>query len=493
MGKTIKKTTFAKKVFKKKKAHAYYKDTERLRKGTFQAALKSVLKSSSGRKDIAFNEAGRLAKKHMDTVPLKERAGYPIVRAKGSVDPKNWVSGKGVKVMVDFARYAGLPDDWGQGVKTTIATSHSKPGGAGGTYTVFVAPDGKLFYHKGPAEEYAKKKFSIEAGRKGQEHAKELMAIQARRFAFDFEAQAVVKVDPDESLFKVLNPRERKYLPSKKEFHVGIVSARRAQSHEGIVDIARVQSAFTQAGVTPTWYVDAGSLKDYKALGLNAKVGGKLTAARNMALKDAKKAGKVCVQCSDDISAWEYRVGKQATERTDEAANAAYDASKRLIVSPVAAARFMLAKMRGAPEKKKPKLGGVYMLSSCSRTFGCGTGPFVRKSFILGDFFVVDRGSKCLFDPKMTLKEDYDFTCSHLKENGSVMRCNRLTLVVKHYSNSGGAVATRDKKGVEERKNIAILKRKWPRVFHDNPKRKNEVVMRWKKDLEEDFDDDREE
>lgn len=93
----------------------------------------------------------------------------------------------------------------------------------------------------------------------------------------------------------------------------------------------------------------------------------------------------------------------------------------------------------------------------------------------------------------MTLKEDYDFTCSHLKENGSVMRCNRLTLVVKHYSNSGGAVATRDKKGVEERKNIAILKRKWPRVFHDNPKRKNEVVMRWKKDLEEDFDDDREE
>merc|ERR1712028_164010 len=127
------------------------------------------------------------------------------------------------------------------------------------------------------------------------------------------------------------------------------------------------------------------------------------------------------------------------------------------------------------------------MLSSCSRSFLGG--PFVRSHFILGDFFVVDHGSKCLFDANMTLKEDYDFTCSHLKAKGSVMRCNRMTLVVKHYSNSGGAVATRDKKGVEERKNIAILQKKWPRVFSANPKRKNEVVMRWKKNLENEADE----
>merc|ERR1712241_1658507 len=82
----------------------------------------------------------------------------------------------------------------------------------------------------------------------------------------------------------------------------------------------------------------------------------------------------------------------------------------------------------------------------------------------------------------MTLKEDYDFSCSHIKKYGSVMRCNRMTLSVKHYDNAGGACSNRDKKGEEERRNIAILNGKWPGVFTPNPKRKGEVIMRWKKD-----------
>jgi len=118
------------------------------------------------------------------------------------------------------------------------------------------------------------------------------------------------------------------------------------------------------------------------------------------------------------------------------------------------------------------------MLGSCSRTFGGE--EFSFKHFIIGDFFVVDTGSSVTFDENMTLKEDYDFTCSHIKAHGSALRCNRLTLHVKHYSNSGGAVATRDTKGMEERKNIAILRKKWPGVFSDNPTRENEVIMRWK-------------
>lgn len=480
MGKTIQTTaTFAgvMKVSKKKTTSKVgkKKDVERLRKNSLMSALKIGLKQQSGRKDIAFSAAGKLAKKAMNAVPLKDRAGYPVARAKGSVDPRDWKTKVNVPVIVDFSRHAWLPDDWGQGVKITRPTAHST-GTGGGTYTVLVAPDGKIFYHKVDAEAYAKKEFTVEGGRRGQYRTAELQ-----------KAQALISNDSDASLFKVLDTRERKCIPSKDEFHFCIVSARRARSLEGITDIARVQTAFTKAGVTPTWYVDQASLKDYQALGLVAKVGGKLTAARNMALKDAKSKGKVCVQSSDDISAWEYRDGKQAAVRTDDASNAAFDASTRYIVSPVAAARFILAKMRGAAEVKKPKLGGVYMLSSCSRTFLGG--PFVRSHFILGDFFVVDHGSKCLFDANMTLKEDYDFTCSHLKAKGSVMRCNRMTLVVKHYSNSGGAVATRDKKGVEERKNISILQKKWPRVFSASPKRKNEVVMRWKKDLENEADD----
>jgi len=135
----------------------------------------------------------------------------------------------------------------------------------------------------------------------------------------------------------------------------------------------------------------------------------------------------------------------------------------------------MLAKMRsGTP---RARLGGVYPLGSCSRAFGGA--PFADKNFILGDFLVVD-GGDVKFDPNMTLKEDYDFTCSHLKAHGCVLRCQRMTLCVKHYSNAGGACSNRDKKGLEEKRNIAILNEKWPGVFRPNPKRNNEVIMRWK-------------
>merc|ERR1712232_166314 len=170
-------------------------------------------------------------------------------------------------------------------------------------------------------------------------------------------------------------------------------------------------------------------------------------------------------------------MGKPPKERSDDANNAAHAAARRYIITPVAAAKFITAKMRSADDPK-PKLGGVYMLGSCARAFS--SDPFGRSHFILGDFFVVDSPSKVNFDPQMKLKEDYDFTCAHIKAHGSVMRCNRMTLNVKHYDNGGGACTNRDKKGEEEKRNIAILNRKWPGCFRSNPKRQNEVIMRWK-------------
>merc|ERR1712159_890865 len=83
----------------------------------------------------------------------------------------------------------------------------------------------------------------------------------------------------------------------------------------------------------------------------------------------------------------------------------------------------------------------------------------------------------------MHLKEDYDFTAAHISKYGSVMRCDRMTLCVKHYANAGGACTNRDKKGQEEQRNIAILKRKWPGYFRKHPRRKNEVVLQIKKNL----------
>lgn len=478
-----KRTKTKQHVVMKKKADTKLK---RVGKSTIRSALVAALKSQSGRKDIKFDKSPDVANRAKDSVPIEQRAGYPVKRAKGSVDPKNWVTDKGVKVHVDFRRPAWLPDDWGQGVKITKPTAHSR-GTSGGTYTVIIAPDGKIWYHRGPAEEYAGYKFSLKLGFNGQVRLAKLQGeqqIQLARMAIkdskEGNATRLIGTDPDERLFKVLSPTERKHLVAKDKFHFAIVSARRATSVSGIADIFTVQTQLLQAGVTPTWYVDEASVKDYQKLGLKAVVGGKLTAARNKALRDANKAGKVCVQLSDDISAWDYRDGKQAQVREFDAMNKAFAACARIIVSPVAAARFILAKMRGAEGAQKPKLGGVYMLGSCSAAM-CGD-MFQRQHFILGDFFVVDVGSTVLFDEEMMLKEDYDFSCAHIKKYGSVMRCNRMTLSVKHYDNAGGACSNRDKKGREECRNVAILSRKWPRVFTPNPKRKGEVIMRWKRD-----------
>lgn len=94
---------------------------------------------------------------------------------------------------------------------------------------------------------------------------------------------------------------------------------------------------------------------------------------------------------------------------------------------------------------------------------------------------MVEPDSTLKFDLDMKLKEDYDFAAAHITKYGSVMRCNRMTLSVKHYSNGGGAVTNRDQKGREEQRNIAILQRKWPNCFRKHPRRKNEVVLQWKK------------
>lgn len=197
-----------------------------------------------------------------------------------------------------------------------------------------------------------------------------------------------------------------------------------------------------------------------------------------MALDTAKRRGQVCVQISDDISKWEYfDVEKQnfAGEIGFDKMNAAVHGSRRLCISPLAAAQFILAKMRSSP--LKPQLGGVFPTLNIAMSLG--NAEYSTQHFILGDFFVAEPTSPCRFDTSMSLKEDYDYSCSHIKAHGSVLRCNRMLAHARHATNSGGAVATRDATGAKERANIAILMRKWPGAFYLNGKRKDEVIMKW--------------
>merc|ERR1711879_614636 len=246
---------------------------------------------------------------------------------------------------------------------------------------------------------------------------------------------------------------------------------------EGIHDLMVVHAHFKIAGVNPTYYVDAESLDHYRKLGLDAVVGGKLTPARNMVLDVAAKRGQVAVEVSDDISSWRYYdVTKQDLRgQTDlSKANQALSGTVIHSITPLAAAQFLLAKMRSS--LAQPKLAGVFPCGNA--VFTMAAEEYSTQHFILGDFFVADV-SPCRFDETLTLKEDYDYTCSHVAKHGSVLRCNRLVLAVRHYANQGGAVDIRDGAGKKEKQNIAILKRKWPGVFKDNVKRPSEVLMNW--------------
>jgi len=425
------------------------------------SALKDAMRKSAGR--TTDHTSTKVEKSTMDKIPPAQRAGYPLVPT--DVKPEHWkTKSVGDPVKVDFCRANWLPDDWGQGIKATHRIARSTDT-TGGMLTCFVSPKGDVYFHKHMVEKWVGRKLTAADGFNGQ-----------KRLAFLQGQQAQGACGKDDAFFKILSPSERAKLPNVSDIHFCVVSARRADKPEGLKDIATTQALLKCGGAEATWYVDAESLADYKKLGLKAVIGGKLTPSRNKALEDARKQGKYCVQLSDDIGWYEYMHGKTAVEKGDDACNAAYAAATRFSVSPVAAARFLIAKMRGATTAKcGPKLAGVFPLASCARSFGGA--PESRKNFVLGDFFVVDPSSTLKFDPNMNLKEDYDFTAAHISKYGSVMRCNRMTVHAKHYSNSGGACTNRDSKGKEERRNIDILFRKWPGFFRNHPTRKNEVVL----------------
>lgn len=386
----------------------------------------------------------------------KDRAGAPL---KGGFPPSKYP----INVLVDGQRVAWLPDDWAQVIKNT---------GPGGIYIGWMSPDGKFHYHRClKAVGQPPNGVEVTVGR-------HLTAVDGINGILRSLHVAGVSAKQDKAfLQQSLTPAERKHLLPADKFHFGVVSARRAKSDRGIEDVMTVDAHFRIAGVRATWYVDAESLADYKKLGLDAVVGGKLTPARNMILNIAEKKGKVAVEVSDDIGRWlYYDVSKQnfRGETDFTKANKALAGTRTLAVTPLAAAQFMLAKMRASP--LKPKLAGVLPTANAAMTIG--SNEYGHQHFILGDFFVADR-SPCRFDESMTLKEDYDYSCSHIAKHGSVLRCNRVVLKVRHYANEGGAVDNRDAAGKRERANIEILQRKWPGVFKCNKKRTNEVLMRW--------------
>merc|ERR1719476_1080127 len=117
----------------------------------------------------------------MMSTPVDKRAGYPVKRARGSADPSNWKTVEGKQVIVDFSRESWLPDDFTQGLKSTNKLA-CKMGGNGGTYTVYMNPEGRTFYHRWQIEDALRggEKFPAAHGWNGLLRQAELTLDQMR-------------------------------------------------------------------------------------------------------------------------------------------------------------------------------------------------------------------------------------------------------------------------------------------------------------------------
>lgn len=209
-----------------------------------------------------------------------------------------------------------------------------------------------------------------------------------------------------------------------------------------------------------TWYVGhPDEVPDYIAAGAESiVVAGGLVAARNAAIDDAQEFGLYCLQVDDDLTKLAQ------VQITDD---------DRKIAVPLETAQLRKI-MLGNLLDYEVHLAGV---APTANPFFYNK-PVHTDAFCVGDLLLISHETPLRFDPAFRLKEDYDYTLAHLDEYGRVARCNRILATFLHRKNPGGAVSYRT--AAMEQEAIALLKHKWGDVIADNPRRENEILLRWK-------------
>lgn len=223
-------------------------------------------------------------------------------------------------------------------------------------------------------------------------------------------------------------------------------------SHARPGNVQKMQAMVGEA----TWYVGAGERQAYRQEGATAVVeSGGLCPSRNAALKDAWAFGVPCIELSDDLRKLQMAVPQEGKNR-------AVDISFEEAVSTMLeASRLYTAKLAGVA----PTANAFYYNPNR---------PFHHRAFIVGDLILV-RPCALLFDERLKLKEDYDYTLAHLSKYHVVARCNGVLATFAHRQNKGGAVDFRTP--AREQEAIAILREKWGAAIKDNPRRPNEILL----------------
>ena len=206
-----------------------------------------------------------------------------------------------------------------------------------------------------------------------------------------------------------------------------------------------------------TWVVTKGEGGKYRRAGAEnvVEVDGRLVEQRNAALEMAWTAGWPCCQIDDDL----VKSAQASQNGGDE-----HIPPTSVIERLAADLRDSKAQMAGIP----PTPNSFFF--DPERRVGLST-------FIIASLIVV-KPCGLFFDPAFRLKMDYDYTCQHLAKFGQVLRLNDLLVTFKHYANAGGLTGWRTAERMAA-VNTKLME-KWPGVFRHNPRRPNEVLMKWR-------------
>ena len=228
-------------------------------------------------------------------------------------------------------------------------------------------------------------------------------------------------------------------------------------SHQRPKNVVTMRKAL--GGAQATWYIDRNdSVEHYKMAGAErVACSGGLVESRNQALDDAFHRGLPCIQLSDDLK----KLRRAISNKNKEAAQISFAAAVDTLAT---AAQANGARLAGCA----PTDNAFYFNPDK---------PVHSTAFIVGDFILV-YPCQLRFDDELPLKEDYDYTLNHLSAFGRVARCNSILASFAHRTNAGGAVAYRT--DALEQQAIQHLKSKWGDAIKDNPRRPNEILMRWK-------------
>jgi hypothetical protein len=235
-------------------------------------------------------------------------------------------------------------------------------------------------------------------------------------------------------------------------FHMAVISTKRPN---------RVQPMLQVLGsIGSTWYVSEGEQAEYIAAGLpSERVIGcahNISAARNAALREARRNDACSIQTSDDLISVKTPVLNSGTYKREKIT------FQDAVMALLQASRIT-----------KRVYGGVALTTNIQNYTGT---TISLNKFVACDLVYV--GQSCsFFDENVALKEDYDMTLQAVLTHGGVFRCENILCEFPHRDNKGGANTYRTSEAEQEVTRKMFMK--WGDLIAVHPRRAGQIILNY--------------